>query len=217
MTRSKVAALFAPLVAVALLLASCQSGWKQTSDRFLHAFKAVNAAQMLDVANSIGARQIQSRDGFKFLKLKVSAYQLAGKYSESFVTMRRYRQDFPSRIDLLIAMGRTAFWLGLKYKRYFKDAHQLLQATPLQKMNEIQLGNEYYLSLVLKLRLAHGLIPIMQKTFDKKVLPTILRWNSLSESQLMTDGPTGFVIPPKNDFAAMLGKKNGGIPATRKD
>ena len=102
----------------------------------------------LFVAGEITDEDIRGKDGFRFLKLKLSALTMAGEYAEAYEIISKYLDFFDNNYELLIGQGIVAKQLGMEIIPYLHKAYEQLKNITVYN-NEVEIFFTHHLALVL--------------------------------------------------------------------
>lgn len=177
-------------------LAGCNGSdqrFQEFSDLFGEAWSRQDRAAMLSLAQSITDEDIARRDGYRYYRLKVQAYQLYGENGRAYAVLVNNIEQFGDRNDVLLATGYTAEWNGENGNQYFREALTRLSRNA-EPRSEWDVMLEYVLRILLDEELPVDLPAQLRSELEDDIAQ--LRQTDSAISEITVDEFLSEVVPP---------------------
>lgn len=181
---------------VVTTLAGCNGSdqrFQEFSDRFGEAWSQLDRAAMLSLAQSITDEDIARRDGYRYYRLKVQAYQLYGENDRAYAVIVNHIEQFGDRNDVLLAAGYTAEWNGENGNPYFQEVLTRLSQN-VEPRSEWDLMLEYVLRILLDEEIPVDLLAQLHSELEDDIEQ--LRQTDSAISEITVDEFLSEVVPP---------------------
>jgi hypothetical protein len=148
---------------------------------------------MLAVAEQINERYINSTDGARFLKLKLTVLTFAGKYLDAFNEID-INNHFADNYEFIVAKGILAERIGIDSYQYFNSAFELLKKKPQNAISDGEKVLEIYLAIILEKKdIVDNDIYLSLPPDGKDIVDYYMR---IGFMELLTASPIGFLQEP---------------------
>lgn len=193
-----------PLLIFVGSCASSKTRYFDLLDEMSDALRMSDSTSVLNISNSISEKEILSKNGIDFLKLKIMGLTFAGDYETVYLVLNEYLERFAFNPELLLAEGIMAEKTSRSGNLYFEKAITILENKPIETSNETDSILEFYLLLILdkpELMNKKNRIYASLSTEEKGVADHYL---GLTREELLSEAPIGFVasksLPEKKNI-----------------